>query len=60
MFFIGGIGEELGWQGFVFERLLGRWNALQAALILGVIWALWHIVPILQTSHGIAWCSGNA
>jgi membrane protease YdiL (CAAX protease family) len=55
MFFIGAIGEELGWQGFVFDRLRERWNALEASLILGVVWALWHVIPMAQTNHGAAW-----
>jgi hypothetical protein len=38
-----GIGEEFGWRGFLLPRLQTRHNALISSLIVGVIWAIWHI-----------------
>jgi membrane protease YdiL (CAAX protease family) len=38
-----GIGEEFGWRGFLLPRLQTRHNALVSGLIVGVIWATWHI-----------------
>lgn len=35
--------EEIGWRGFALPRLLSRWNALTSSLILGTVWALWHL-----------------
>lgn len=35
--------EELGWRGYVLDRLLERYNALASSLILGTIWSLWHL-----------------
>ena len=46
-----GLGEEAGWRGYALPRLLDRWRPLAASLILGVIWALWH-VPLLFTPGG--------
>jgi len=43
-----GLGEELAWRGFALPRLLSGHNALVASLILGVLWALWHL-PLLWT-----------
>ncbi len=41
---IGGpLGEELGWRGFALDRLQKKWNALVASLVLGIIWAAWHL-----------------
>jgi membrane protease YdiL (CAAX protease family) len=48
VFFIAALGEELGWQGYAIDRLQNRWNALGASIILGTIWATWHIVPLIQ------------
>jgi uncharacterized protein len=46
-----GLGEELAWRGFALPRLLTRYNALVASVVLGVIWALWHL-PLLWTEGG--------
>jgi len=40
--FLGPLGEELGWRGYLQPALTGRLGWLRAALVVGVIWALWH------------------
>ena len=41
--FTAGLGEELGWRGFLLPRMQGRYNALVAGLIVGSLHGLWHI-----------------
>ena len=38
----GGIGEELGWRGFLVPELYKHYDFTRTALISGVIWAVYH------------------
>jgi membrane protease YdiL (CAAX protease family) len=46
----GPLGEEPGWRGFALPYLQKRHSPLEASVILGFFWALWH-AP-LDISHG--------
>ncbi|SEQ97376.1 CPBP family intramembrane glutamic endopeptidase [Natrinema salaciae] len=39
----GGLNEEPGWRGFAQARLNDHYSALTASLIIGVVWAGWHL-----------------
>jgi membrane protease YdiL (CAAX protease family) len=54
-FFVGALGEELGWSGYAIDPMQQRWGALRAALLLGAIWAGWHIIALLQAHRSLEW-----
>ena len=56
--FIFAIGEEVGWMGYAIDAMQLRWNALQASVVMGLIWAVWHFVPLLQASRSLSWIAG--
>jgi uncharacterized protein len=37
------VGEELGWRGYAFPRMLAERSALTASLIVGALWGAWHL-----------------
>lgn len=39
----GPLNEEFGWRGYALDKLLVRYGFLKASLILGFIWAIWHL-----------------
>jgi membrane protease YdiL (CAAX protease family) len=47
-----GLPEELGWRGFALPRLQARFGPLRGTLILGVLWAGWHLPFFLTPDHG--------
>lgn len=40
---LGPVSEEYGWRGFALDRLLSRWARPVANLLLGALWAVWHL-----------------
>jgi membrane protease YdiL (CAAX protease family) len=55
VFFITSLGEELGWMGYVIDPMQERSNALQAAILLGLAWTGWHIIPVVQAQRSPEW-----
>jgi membrane protease YdiL (CAAX protease family) len=51
-FFIFALFEEIGWMGYAFDPMEERWNALTASIILGIIWATWHIPLYILSGQG--------
>ncbi len=54
-FFIGAAAEELGWSAYALPPLQDRLGALRAALLIGVVWAVIHFVPLAQAHRSVAW-----
>lgn len=59
-FFIGAIGEEMGWTGYAIDPLQARWSALAGALIVGSVWALWHTLTYIQAHNTPIWTVAQA
>lgn len=54
-----GFFEEIGWTGFAFPRMSLKLPPLHAAILLGLLWGLWH-VPVINflgtaVPHGRYW-----
>lgn len=48
VFFAGGpFPEEIGWRGFALPRMQSKYGPLKATLLLGILWAFWHLPHFL-------------
>lgn len=45
----GPLAEEFGWRGYLLPKLAAHWPPVVAGLMVGIIWALWHL-PLLYDS----------
>lgn len=52
------VWEEIGWRGFALPRFQERFNDLATALLMGVLWMLWHLPLMLNPASpmsGLPW-----
>jgi uncharacterized protein len=42
-----GFLEEIGWTGYAFPKMRSKLDALPAAILLGLIWGMWHL-PVVN------------
>jgi membrane protease YdiL (CAAX protease family) len=52
---VAALAEELGWSGYAVERLQKHMTALQAAVLIGVVTGVWHVVPLLEVGRSVGW-----
>lgn len=45
---LAGFFEEIGWTGFAYPRMRARFGALGGALLLGLLWGVWHL-PVVDS-----------
>jgi membrane protease YdiL (CAAX protease family) len=56
---VAGLLEELGWTGFAYPRMSARFGPVPGAVLLGVLWGIWHL-PVVDSlgaasPHGAMW-----
>ncbi|HSS62121.1 MAG TPA: CPBP family intramembrane glutamic endopeptidase [Candidatus Limnocylindrales bacterium] len=56
---VAGFFEEIGWTGYAYPRLWQRFGALRGALLLGLLWGVWHLPVVdslgVASPHGPWW-----
>ena len=57
-FLVAALGEELGWSGYATDRMQAREGALRTGVLLGIAWAAWHLVPLLEAHRPPDWIAG--
>jgi uncharacterized protein len=51
----GPLGEESGWRGYALPRLQRRFSPVTSSLVLGFLWANWHLPLILAGVYNVTW-----
>ena len=44
------LGEEIGWRGYLLQKLCKEFSTKKAIIISGIIWGIWH-APIIAMGH---------
>jgi hypothetical protein len=47
--------EQIGWTAIMTDILLERHAVILSGLIVGITWAVWHIIPFIQTHNTPIW-----
>lgn len=51
---ISNVWEEIGWRGFALPRLQEKFSDLQTALVMGLLWSVWHLPLMLNPQSPMA------
>ncbi|HEY0667741.1 MAG TPA: type II CAAX endopeptidase family protein [Sphingobacteriaceae bacterium] len=52
-FFLGAIGEEVGYMGYAVDRLQKKYSALYTSVIVGILWIIWHYPSMTQQGRSL-------
>lgn len=52
-FFLGAIGEEVGYTGYAADPLQKKFSAFWTSIIIGIPWIVWHYPSILQQGRNL-------
>lgn len=59
LYLLSATGEQIGWMGFVLPRLRLRLGGIRSGLIIGVAWAVLHVIPYVQAGNSWGWVAGQ-
>jgi len=51
----GPLGEEPGWRGYALPRLQHQFDPVTSSIVLGFLWANWHLPLILFHVYNVTW-----
>ncbi|HEU4947316.1 MAG TPA: CPBP family intramembrane glutamic endopeptidase [Kribbella sp.] len=57
-FLLAAAAEEVGWMAYAADPLRARRGAVITGLVLGSIWGIWHVIPLVQADRGWGWIAG--
>lgn len=52
-FLFGAIGEETGYMGFEYELLERKYGNIKSALLIGILWAVWHYPSMFEQGRDL-------
>lgn len=58
-YWVGAVIEELGWTAYATRPLQARHGVFVAGVILGTVWALWHVVPYFTQGRDGGWVASQ-
>ncbi|MFI9233311.1 CPBP family glutamic-type intramembrane protease [Streptomyces rimosus] len=59
LYLLAALAEEAGWTGYLLRPVQERYGALGAGLVIGLIWAAWHLVAYVQAGRSAPWIVGQ-
>jgi len=51
LMFVYVFAEEVGWRGYLQEKLINEFGGLKGVALLGIVWGLWHLPVIVLTGR---------